>query len=130
MANATHIQVINDGPRNATVKVTGVLDTSNLAYGIIIDPANFGFAPQSFLVDYLTYAISDQLELQLFWDATTPQSMLPLAGRGRFDNCSFGGLPDDAGAGVTGKIGLSTTGWTSGSQIFSLVFELVKVGGQ
>jgi hypothetical protein len=129
MANSVQIQTITDGPRNATVKVTGVLDTSNVGLTNIILPANFSNNPKSFRIYHLDYSITDQLELQLLWQATADTVILPLAGRGRMSFYEFGGLINNAGAGKTGGIDLLTTGWASGVQVFSLVLELVKEGG-
>lgn len=130
MANSLTTQIITDGARNATVKITGVLDTSDQAYTVIVDPASYSPVPGTFRIFHLDYSISDQLEVQLSWDATTPRIIMPLAGRGRMSFVDFGGLINNAtgDAGYTGKIGLKTTGWASGTQIFSLVLELVKQG--
>jgi hypothetical protein len=128
MANSLTTQIITDGPRNATVKVTGVLDTSNQASVAILDVAALFPVPVSVNIMHLDYSISDQLEVQLLWDATTPVVILPIAGRGRMSFIDFGGLPNNAGVGVTGKINLLTTGWASGIQIFSIVLEVVKIG--
>jgi len=128
MANSLVTQIITDGPRNATVKVTGVLDTSDLSVTTIVNPASFVPIPPQFRIYHLDYSISDQLELQLQWHATANVVILPLAGRGRMSFVDFGGLTNNAGAGKTGSIDLLTTGWASGIQIFSLVLELVKEG--
>ena len=130
MANSVQTQIITDGPRNATVKITGVLDTSDVALTSIILPANYSFLPKGFRIYHLDYSISDQLEIQLLWNATVDVPILPLAGRGRMSFVDFGGLINNAGAGSTGGIDLKTNGYTSGTQVFSLVLELVKVGGR
>lgn len=127
MANTITTQIITDGPRNATVKITGTLDTSDLALTSIINPTSFAPIPDGFRIYHLDYSISDQLELQLQWNGTPNSPILPLAGRGRMSFIDFGGLVNNAAA-KTGKIDLLTTGWTSGTQVFSLVLELVKVG--
>lgn len=129
MANQVEIQIINDGPRNATVKVTGILDTSDLASTTIVDVANFAFDPQTFRLDHIDYSISDGIEVQLLWDATVDTPILVLAGRGRMSFCDFGGITNNSGAGRTGNINLLTEGWTAGTQIFTVVLELIKVGG-
>lgn len=129
MANALTTQITTDGPRSGTVKVTGVLDTSNQAYTVIVDPASYSPSPDTFRIFHLDYSISDQIEVQLFWDATAPQLIImPLAGRGRMSFVDFGGLSNNATGllGYTGKIGMKTTGYTSGTQIFSLALEMVK----
>ena len=78
-------------------------------------------------IDHLDYSISDQLEVQLLWDATTPVELLPIAGRGRMSFWNFGGLQNNA-TGATGKIQLMTNGWTTGTRVFSIVLEMVKIG--
>jgi hypothetical protein len=128
MANSVQTQIITDGPRNATVKITGVLDTSDVAEGPVVIPAQYLPIPDTFRIYHLDYSISDQLEVTLSWQATVDQVILPIAGRGRMSFVDFGGLTNNAGAGKTGAISLKTTGWTSGIQIFSVVLELVKVG--
>lgn len=128
MANSVTYQILNDGPRNAVVKIAGVLDTSDLSSTVVVDPASFLPVPTQFRIDHVDYAISDQLELRLQWDATTPVDILPLAGRGRMSFWNIGGIHNNAGAGKTGKILLLTKGWASGTQTFTLILEMVKSG--
>jgi hypothetical protein len=130
MANVLDIQVLIDGPRNAVVKVTGLLDTANLVKTVVVNPANFAFFPMTFHILHLEYAISDQLSVVTAWEATVDRSILPLSGRGHMDFDRFGGLINDTGAGRTGSINLFTNGYTTGIQTFSLIFELVKEGGR
>ncbi len=122
-------QIISDGPRNALVKVVGVLTTADQPLVQVVTPANFAFNPATFKINYLDYSISDQLEVQLFW-GTTPNSgdvlIMPLAGRGRMSFDDFGGLTNNAPALGNGGIDLQTTGWTSGTQIFTIILELIK----
>lgn len=132
MANSLKTQIITDGPRNATVKVTGVLDTSDLAYTVVVNPASFSPVPFTFRLFHIDYSMTDGIEIQISWDATTPSIMLPVAGRGRMSFIDFGGLINDLASnapGYTGGIGIKTTGYpASTTQVFSLVFELVKQG--
>jgi len=131
MANSFTTQIVQEGPRNAIVKVTGILDTSNLALTAAVSVSTLTQggtqpAPAQVRIDHLDYSIADQLEIQLFWDATTDVALMPLAGRGRMSFHNFGGLQNNAGAGKTGDILIQTTGWASGTQVFSLIFEMVK----
>lgn len=133
MANSFTTQILEEGPRNAVVKLTGVLDTSNLASTVAVDPANFnmsgtGQTPTQFRIDEIEYSISDQLEVQLLWDATAPVVIVAMAGREDIGSKKYGGLQNNAGAGKTGKISVQTTGWASGIQIFTIVLRLVKQG--
>jgi len=131
MANAFTTQIIQEGPRNAIVKVTGILDTSNLGLTTAVDLTTLtqgasALAPSAVRIDYLDYSISDQLEVQLLWAATANVVIMPLAGRGRMAFQNFGGLQNNAGAGKTGNILIQTTGWASGIQVFTVVLEMVK----
>jgi hypothetical protein len=131
MANSVAIQVIEDGARNSIVKITGVLDTSDVALqtGVDLTTLNQGGSgptPTLARIDHIDYSISDQLEIQLQWHATTNVIIMPLAGRGRMSFWNFGGLQNNSGAGRNGNIDFKTTGWTSGTQVFSLILELVK----
>ena len=133
MANSFTTQILEEGQRNAIVKLTAVLDTSDLALTTAIDvttlnQAGIGFTPAQVRIDHIDYSISDQLEVQLLWGATTDVVILPLAGRGRLMFWNFGGLTNNAGAGKTGNIKIKTTGWASGTQVFSVVLEMVKQG--
>lgn len=128
MANSLTTQIITDGPRNATVKIVAVLDTSDLAVTTVVNPLNFIPIPPQFRIYHVDYSISDQLEAQLQWHATANVVIMPLAGRGRMSFVDFGGLTDNAGAGKNGAIDLLTTGWTSGIQILTIILELVKEG--
>ena len=128
MANSFLKQTILDGNRNTVIKLTGVLDTSDLGQTIAVDLSTLSPLPAAVCIEHIDYSISDQLEVQLLWDATTPVVILPVAGRGRMSYWNFGGLQNNAGAGKTGNILIKTTGWASGTQVFSIVLELAKQG--
>jgi hypothetical protein len=127
MANVLTLQTLVDGPRNLVVKVTGVLDTSDLALTTIVNPLATFQAPPQVRLMHLDYSITDQLELQLQWQGTPNSPLMPIAGRGRMSFVDFGGITDNA-ATPTGAIQLLSTGWASGTQIFSLILEMVKLG--
>ena len=132
MANSFVIQTVQEGQRNLVVKLTGVLDTSNLASTVAINLTGYncgGTAPTPTLcrIDHIDYSITDQLEVQLLWDGATPAVIMPIAGRGRMSFWNHGGLQNNAVT-PTGNILVQTTGWTSGVQVFSVILEMVKQG--
>jgi len=127
MANSLTTQILVDGPRNAVVKATAILDTSDLAETAIVVPASFFRVPPLFVIEHVDYSISDQLELQLLWAGSPSTLIMPLAGRGRMSFVDFGGLVNNAAA-PTGAINVKTTGWSSGIQVFTLILELLKKG--
>jgi hypothetical protein len=114
MAFAIATQILQDGSRNTTAKTTGDFANSTLPSAVtILDPAllsdmnpgMLGSHPASLLrLDHVDYSISDNLTVQLYWDATTPVAICELYGRGKLEARMFGGYQNNAGAGVTGKI--------------------------
>lgn len=131
---ATSIQILQDGPRNVIVKFEGVLDTSDLASTVVIDPAALSpmDAPNNRLASKLaikkiTYNVEDTLSVNLFWDATTPVRIEEIVGRGKMDFYKSQPLQNNGGAGVTGKITATTQGWTTAAILsFSLIIEMIK----
>ena len=134
MANELLTQIIQDGPRNISVKISGVLTDSDLAQQVIVDPAllagidNTGTRKAGhLLLEKISHNIEDQLAVALFWDATTPVRIESLTGRGLIDYHDIGGLPDNSGVGSTGKILLETQGFSVGTTLsFALTIRLVK----
>ena len=137
MANSTSIQILEDGPRNVVLKLEGVLDTSDLTSTVVVDPAtlsqidSFGNPATQLRIDHVLFNIEDSLSVNLFWDATTPVRIEQLVGRGTVDYAWFGGLPNNSGAGKTGKITATTS--NTGAAIsatnilsFSLIIKMVK----
>ncbi len=133
MANLIETQVLLDGPRNAIIKVVGVLDTGDLANTVIADPAlltgidHTGMLKAAKLrLKEIEFTIEDGLAVNLVWDATTPVLLASYLGRG--ENCynDFGGLNNNAGVGVNGKVLLNTEGWAAGIRSFTLVLRFIK----
>jgi len=131
MANSLATQILVDGARNAVVKVVGVNDTSNVSAVDIVDPASFSPVPTGFRIDRVSYLIDPGTTCKLWWDANTDVLAITLTGSGGddFKAKQYGGLINNAGAGVTGKIQLTTEGWASSAvDNFTFVLELVKMG--
>ena len=134
MANRVDTQIILDGPRNAVVKVEGLLDTSDYSKTTIIDPASFAdmdwagqVPPATFLIDRIQFTVESPLECRLFWDSTADVHIGIFTGTGTEKYERFGGLPNNGGAGTTGKILLSTQGWSASAVLsFILIFSLKK----
>jgi len=133
MANVLSVQILEEGPRNAVVKVTGFLDTSNIATTTLIDlttlnQSGTGKTPTRIRVDKIEYSISSQLQVHLAWNATADVMLAGLVGWGKMKFTRYGGANNNAGAGIDGNIDITTYGWTAGTQLFTLVMHLVKQG--
>jgi len=133
MANAFTTQILEEGPRNVVMKLVGILDTSNLASTLAVDVSTLTGnstlpTPTQVRIDKIEYDVSDQLAVQLLWDADTDVVIFASPGRGEYCARHFGGFNNNAGTGKTGDINILTTGWASGTQVFTLILEMVKQG--
>jgi hypothetical protein len=129
MANVVATQILEDGHRNIIVKLDGVLDTSNEAVVTKVTPSSFSPLPTAFRIDAIRYSVSSQLVVRLEWHATTNVVAFSAAsGQEMLWFKDTGGLQNNSGAGKNGAIDLVTTGWTSGTQTYSIELWLVKIG--
>jgi hypothetical protein len=140
-------QILIDGPRNTVSKVTGDLASPGTSGPtVIIDPALLtdmlpgmtGSHLASLLrIDYIDYSITDGLVCLLTWVATAPVAIVELYGRGRLEAKQFGGYQNNAGAGVTGQIALTTYATTATAPsdasillvIHTVKYRPIAVGG-
>ncbi len=129
MANALATQILVDGARNAVVKITGVLDTSDVSMVAVVDPADFVPVPTGFILDKVTYAVEQGLAVRLWWDASTDILIHTFTQSEGAKFKKFGGLYNNSGAGKSGKINLDTEGWASMAIYnFTLTLEMIKTG--
>lgn len=134
MANALTTQVLVDGPRNVVIKVDGYIDTADLTATDIADPAALSYLWEGGLqkatqlrIDRIIYTVDEGLAVTLWWDATADVRIVDLVKAGHQELHNFGGYTNNAGAGKTGKIQLTTEGWTTGKIYeFTILLELVK----
>jgi len=128
MANAVTSHTILDGPRKLVRLFTGILDTSNEARVIKVDASSFDPAATKIKIDKIDYSVSGSLKVILDWDATTDVVFAALSGQGSLCADKIGGLQNNAGAGATGDIALTTVGYASGTETYTLLIEMTKVG--
>ncbi len=113
---------------------TGWTITGTAGPIVIADPALMWPTPDvacsQMILDRVTYMVEPLLEVRIWWDATTPVYILDFTGAGHTpDYRRFGGLTNNAGAGKTGRVLLSTQGWTASAILnFTLTLEFVKQG--
>ena len=142
MANVLEKQIVEEGFRNAVVKLTGYLDTSDITEDPAVLLSDFtnndpiAGPLTGFRVDHISFAISLPLELQLYWSGSSDsngqgQQIVPLSGRGKIDATDDGGfIPNKLAAGYTGNITLKSSGYQQAVgtvQNFSLFLRLVKL---
>jgi hypothetical protein len=126
VANILDTQTIIDGDSRVVVKCVGLLDTSNLALTTIVDVSALTPACGAVRIDKVDFSVSSQLVLRLWWDATTDDEILALVDSTTMDFSCFGGLQNPRSTGWNGDIRIDTSGWASGTQLFSLVLVMTK----
>lgn len=104
-------QILNDGARNATIKFSIVADITELTDALLVDVS----ALSGSFTEVKILGIQAGLEgfgAQLLWDATVNVAALDIPATEDFDQeyRKFGGLINNAGAGKTGNILISTSG--------------------
>ncbi len=127
MANTVTTQTLVDGDRNLVILLTGVLDTSNESRTIKVDVSSYTPAPTKVRVDTIRHLISPGLIVVLDWDADTDVRFAALTGYDEVEAKCFGGIQNNAGAGVTGDIYLTTLGYSSGTLAYTIILEMTKV---
>lgn len=124
--------VIVNNPAKAINAAAAITITGTAGSVVLVDPALLSNIWETQVTSRLTitkliHNIEDLLSVNLFWDATTPVRIEELTGRGKGDYHRFGGLVNNAGAGVNGRILISTQGWVATTTLsFSLILELKK----
>ena len=113
MADAVTSQTIVDGSKWVVQKFTNLSDGTGESAVIKVDVSALSPAATTVSIEKIWYSITGMVAT-LLWDATTDVRVVDLSGYGELDMKDFGGLINNAGAGITGDILLTTTGHTSG----------------
>ena len=131
MADAVSSQTILDGERLFIGKFTCISDGTGETGVIKIDvstlnPNAFGFACNGIKINKI-WGASHGLNTRILFDATadTFAWVIPQNSNYLMDFSSFGGLPSNAGAGVTGDILFTTTDASAGDS-YTIVIEGIK----
>jgi hypothetical protein len=131
MADAVTSQTILDGERLFIAKFTNISDGTGETAVLKIDvstlnPNSFGLACNGVKLNKI-YGTTHGMEVRILWDATTDQFawQIPQNSNYLMDLSSFGGIPNNAGAGKTGDV-LFTTADASAGDMYSIVLECLK----
>jgi hypothetical protein len=126
MADTVTTQVLFDGKKKAVIKFTNVSDGSGESAVAKIDVSTLLNAPTAVKISRIWYTLSG-MAVQMLWDATTDvlAFVLGIDSSGSLDFTSFGGLVNNAGAGVTGDLLFTTVGHTAGDS-YSIILEVTK----
>lgn len=131
MADAVTSQTILDGERLFIAKFTNISDgTGETAVTKIdvstLNPNSFGLACNGVKLNKI-YGTTHGMEVRILWDATTDQFawQIPQNSNYLMDFSSFGGIPNNAGAGKTGNLLFSTADASAGD-MYTIVLECLK----
>ena len=131
MADAVTSQTILDGERLFIAKFTNISDGTGETAVLKIDvstlnPNSFGLACNGVKLNKI-YGTTHGMEVRILWDATTDVFawQIPQNSNYLMDFSSFGGIPNNAGAGVTGDV-LFTTADASSGDMYTIVLECLK----
>lgn len=131
MADAVTSQTILDGERLFIAKFTNISDGTGETAVVKIDvatlaPNSFNLACNGVKINKI-WANTHGMEIRILWDATTDQFawMIPQNSTYNMDFSSFGGIPNNAGAGKTGNIAFSTADASAGD-MYTIVLECLK----
>ena len=131
MADAVTSQTILDGERLFIAKFTNISDGTGETAVVKIDvstlaPNSFNLACNGVKLNKI-YATTHGMEVRILWDASTDVFawQIPQNTNYLMDLSSFGGIPNNAGAGVTGDV-LFTTADASAGDMYTIVLECIK----
>lgn len=131
MADAVTSQTILDGERLFIGKFTNISDSTGESGVVKIDVSALaasasGNACNGVKINKI-WAQTQGMSVDILWDATTdlicetiPENQFYL-----MDYSSFGGLPNNAGAGKTGDVLFSTVGAAAGDR-YTIIIEAIK----
>jgi len=131
MADTVSSQTILDGERLFIGKFTCISDGTGET-GVIkinvsaLNPNAFGFACNGIKINKI-WSANHGLNVRILFDATadTFAWVIPQNSNYLMDFSSFGGIPSNAGAGVTGNVLFTTTDASAGDS-YTIVIEGIK----
>jgi len=131
MADAVTSQTILDGERLFIAKYTNISDGTGETGVVKVDvstlnPNAFGYACNGVKINKI-WSTTHGMEVRILFDATTDTFawMIPQNTNYLMDFSTFGGIPSNAGAGVTGDV-LFTTSDASAGDMYTIVLECIK----
>lgn len=128
MADAVTTQTLIEDARKLVLKLTNVSDGTGEAAVTKVDVSTFtqnGVALTGVRIEKIVYSTVG-MSVLLYWDATADVLAWTLPADASGCVCFDPPLVNNAGAGVTGDLQLTTTGHTAGDA-YSIILHLAKV---
>lgn len=126
MADLVASQTLYDGPNEIVIKLTNISDGVGEVAVLKVDASTFDGAPAEVALVRIAYSMFG-MGADILWDATTPLLAWHLATdtQGVIDFGHAHHLINNAGAGKTGDIKLTTVGATAGDR-YTIILYLRK----
>lgn len=126
MADAVTSQTLIDGGRNVVMKFTNVSDGTGESAVTKVDVSALIGSPSEVKITKIVAATSG-MAVNILWDADTDVTafVVPDGANEEYEFCEFGGLINNAGAGVTGDIKFTTIGHTA-NDTYSIILHMTK----
>lgn len=125
MVDAVTSQKLVDGAKNVVYSFTSVSDGTGESAVLKVDVSGLNGAPTAVKINKIHYDVQGML-VEILWDADTDVVAAVLGtGQGILDYTMFGGLQNNAGAGVTGDIKFTTVGH-SANDSYTIILEMAK----
>jgi hypothetical protein len=137
MSNTVDTATLIDDQRRLVLQINITGDGSGeLTGAVLVDPANYANTtqpwtypakPLEFRIEYCHHSLVG-FSAALIWDATTAVQALvmPANFTYEYDGCRYSGIRNDAGAGKTGKILITTSGLSTAGGKGTIILELLK----
>jgi len=135
MADTISTQIIQDGGRQAIIKVTAVVGNTDVVTSTMVDVSTLSADPVTrractgVVLAKLTY-VGVGVGVKLEWDANANVLIfdLPVNWTEDYDFSDYTGIPNNAGTGKTGDI-VATTVAPSAGDTYTFIFTVVKQYG-
>ena len=135
MADTVSTQIIQDGSKQAIIKVTAVVGNTDVVTSTMVDVSSLSVDPVSrrpctgAVLAKLVY-VGVGVGVKLEWDATANVLIfdLPVNWTEEYDFSAFTGIPNNAGTGKTGDI-VATTVAPSAGDTYTFIFTVNKQYG-
>lgn len=136
MANSRDKVIVLDGPRNAVVRLNGVLDSANESWPqaiVLSDFTNNDTKVVGLLVglrlDWAEFSVGDPMGLLLAWHSNSPDPIDNFTQSGEKNYRRIAGLqPDRTKSGYDGSIDVSTIGFTPGNpRTYDVTLHFIKL---
>ena len=135
MADTVSTQIIQDGSKQAIIKVTAVVGNTDVVTSTMVDVSSLSVDPVSrrpctgAVLAKLVY-VGVGVGVKLEWDATANVLIfdLPVNWTEEYDFSDFTGIPNNAGTGKTGDI-VATTVAPSAGDTYTFIFTVNKQYG-